>query len=135
MDGPRVLIVEDEGALANLLAQALQNEGCEVALSRDGIDCMNKVTGFAPDVIVMDIMMPRLDGIDTTRLIRRNPGYDNTVIVALSARTDPATKQEMLAAGADLFFDKPFVMSRLIGEIREAVASRAGFPWLRGRDR
>ncbi|MBU0742254.1 response regulator [bacterium] len=135
MDGMKVLIVEDEGALASLLVQALHNEGCEVALARDGIDCMNKVTGFGPDVIVMDIMMPKLDGIDTTRLIRRNHGYDSTVIVALSARTDSATKQEMLAAGADLFFDKPFVMSRLVEEIREAVATRAGFPWLRGKDR
>jgi len=135
MKGMKVLIVEDEGALASLLVQALHNENCEVALARDGIDCMNKVTGFAPDVIVMDIMMPKLDGIDTTRLIRRNSGYDSTVIVALSARTDPATKKEMLAAGADLFMEKPFVMSRLVDEIREAVASRAGFRWLKGKDR
>ena len=132
MDGPRVLIVEDEGPLASLLVQALGNEGCEVARARDGIDCMNKVAGFGPDVIVMDIMMPKLDGIDATRLIRRNPGYDSTVIVALSARTDPSTKREMLDAGADLFFDKPFVMSRLIEEIREAAGARTGLPWKRG---
>ena len=132
MDGPRVLIVEDEGALANLLVQALDNEGCEVALARDGIDCMNKITGFRPDVIIMDIMMPKLDGIDTTRLVRRNKAYDNTVIVGLSARTDLDTKTEMITAGADLFFDKPFVMSRLIEEIREAYEARVGSVWKRG---
>jgi len=135
MDGPRILIVEDEGALANLLVQALDNEGCDVALARDGIDCMNKVTGFRPDVIIMDIMMPKLDGIDTTRLIRRNKTYDNTVIVGLSARTDMDTKKEMMTAGADLFFEKPFVMSRLIEEVREAVETRAGSLWKRGHNR
>ena len=135
MQGPRVLIVEDEGALASLLVQALHNEGCEVALARDGIDCMNKITGFGPDVIIMDIMMPKLDGIDTTRLIRRNSGYDSTVIVALSARTDTETRKEMLEAGADLFFDKPFVMSRLVEEVRDAVAARAGTLWKKGLDR
>jgi DNA-binding response OmpR family regulator len=135
MDGPKVLIVEDEGALANLLVQALDNEGCEVALARDGIDCMNKVTGFRPDVIIMDIMMPKLDGIDTTRLIRRNKAYDNTVIVGLSARTDMETKMEMMTAGADLFFEKPFVMSRLIEEVREVVEVRAGSLWKRGHNR
>ncbi len=132
--GPRVLIVEDEGALANLLVQALDNEGCEVALARDGIECMNKVTGFRPDVIIMDIMIPKLDGIDTTRLLRRNRKYDDTVIVALSARTDPETKREMTAAGADLFYEKPFVMSRLIEGIRDAYAARVGSTWKRGRD-
>lgn len=135
MNGPKVLIVEDEGALANLLVQALDNEGCDVALARDGIDCMNKVTGFRPDVIIMDIMIPKLDGIDTTRLLRRNRNYDDTVIVALSARTDPETKKEMMAAGADLFFDKPFVMSRLVDEVREVFATRAGSTWKRGRNR
>ncbi len=81
----RVLIVEDEGPLASLLSQAFDNEGAVVSLASDGLDCMSKVADFKPHVIVMDIMMPRLDGIDTTRLIRRREGFGQVVIIALSA--------------------------------------------------
>ncbi len=125
MTTPRVLIVEDERPLAGLLAQAFRNEGFDVVTAGDGIDCMNKITGTAPDVIVMDIMMPKLDGIDTTRLIRRNPRYARTVIVALTARVDRQTRERMLAAGADLFVGKPFVIGRLMESVRELLASRA----------
>ena len=126
MNEPRVLIVEDEGLLVNLLSQAFRQEGFLVATAANGIECMNKIQGFRPDVIVMDIMMPRLDGIDATRLIRRQRGLDKTLIVALSARTDESTKTEMMAAGADLYMEKPFVVSQLIEHVRGHVGVRHG---------
>ena len=95
---PRVLIAEDETPLANLLSQAFADVGFKVTLACNGIECMNKLVQVNPDVVIMDIMMPKLDGIDTTRLIRRNPAYRRTVIVALTARSDPDTRQEMLKA-------------------------------------
>lgn len=118
MSLPRVLIVEDEVPLVRLLVQAFRQEGFEVATAGNGVECMNKVSGFSPDIILMDIMMPRLDGIDATRLIRRQRGLDKTFIVALSARTDAGTKEEMKAAGADLYLEKPFVVSRLMEQVR-----------------
>lgn len=123
MGGPRVLIVEDETPLVSLLSQAFRHEGFRVATAANGIECMNKVSSFKPDVIVMDIMMPRLDGIDATRLIRRHRGFEQTLIVALSARTDEAAKNEMEAAGADLYVEKPFVVGRLIERVREHLAA------------
>jgi DNA-binding response OmpR family regulator len=129
MSLPKVLIVEDEAPLANLLVHAFREEDWEVAVARDGIECMNRITGFRPDVIVMDIMMPKLDGIDTTRLIRRNPAHARTVIVALSARHDLKTREEMLAAGADLFFDKPFVMNRLVAQVHDVLVQKTGPVW------
>ncbi len=124
MPEPRVLIVEDEAPLVRLLVQAFRQEGFQVATAGNGIECMNKVSGFRPDVIVMDIMMPRLDGIDATRLIRRQRGLDKALIVALSARTDETTKAEMMAAGADLYMEKPFVVGQLIERVREHVGIR-----------
>lgn len=121
---PRILIVDDEMPLVTLLSQTFRQEGYEVALAGDGIDCMNKVASFRPDVIVMDIMMPKLDGIDTTRLIRRNRAYQSTVIVALSARTDPDTIEGMRDAGANLFMRKPFVIAKLMERVRQLVAAR-----------
>lgn len=124
MSDPRVLIVDDEAPLVRLLTQAFRQEGFRVSTAGNGIECMNKVAGFRPDVILMDIMMPRLDGIDATRLIRRQSGLDGTFVVALSARTDESTKKKMMEAGADLYLEKPFVVSRLLERIRAHLGAR-----------
>ncbi|HPF35828.1 MAG TPA: response regulator [Candidatus Krumholzibacteria bacterium] len=121
----RVLIVEDEGSLAGLVAQAFENEGYKVATASNGIECMNRLTAFRPDVIVMDIMMPRLDGIDTTRLIRRHGDFRETLIVALSAKQDERTQAAMLQAGADVFLTKPFSVRALIGTVNAHLAQQS----------
>jgi CheY-like chemotaxis protein len=125
MAAPRVLIVDDELPLVNVLSHALTNERFQVATARDGVDCMNKVSTFRPDVIVMDVMMPKLDGVDTTRLIRRNRAYADTIIVALSARADPQTRDTILQAGANHFMRKPFTISRLVDLIQRLLVARA----------
>ena len=117
----RILIVDDEVPIARLLEQTFRQEGMAVAYARDGIDCMNKVESFRPDVIIMDIMMPRLDGVETTRLIRRNRSYADTVIVALSAKADPQTRESMRDAGADLFMSKPFAIVRLVERVQKLL--------------
>ncbi len=121
----RILIVEDERPLNILLCQTFENEGFHVATASDGIDCMNKVASFQPDIIILDIMMPKLDGIDTARLIRRNRSYADTIIVALSAKADSETREWMQAAGADLFMRKPFVIARLLQRVHELLALRS----------
>jgi DNA-binding response OmpR family regulator len=122
----RVLIVDDEKPLSTLLAQAFTQEGYLVESALDGIECMNKMAGFGPDVVIMDIMMPKLDGVDTTRLIRRNRQYAPTIIVALSARSDEETRQRMKEAGANLFMRKPFVIAKLVARVARMLASRTG---------
>ena len=67
----RILIVDDEKPITTLLAQTFEQEGHLVATARDGIDCMNQMAAFRPDVVIMDIMMPKLDGVDTTRLVQK----------------------------------------------------------------
>jgi DNA-binding response OmpR family regulator len=125
MAAARVLIVDDERPLTSLLGYAFQNEGYEVTTARDGIDCMNKVASFRPDVIIIDIMMPKLDGIDAVRLIRRNRSYSGTIIVALSAKTDPVTREKMREAGADLYMRKPFVVAKLVERVQQLVSTRS----------
>jgi len=126
MEKHRVLIVEDEAPLVSLLVRTFSEEGFEVATAGDGIDCMNKVATFLPDVIIMDIMMPKLDGIDATRLLRWNREYADTLIVALSARSDHEIREQMRKAGADLYMTKPFVISHLVGRVKELLEVRAG---------
>jgi two-component system response regulator MprA len=121
----RVLIVDDEVPVATLLEQALRDEGYEVAVAADGMEAMNRVHAFRPDVVIMDIMMPRLDGVQTTRLLRRNRSHADTVVIALSARTDAAARDAMRDAGADLYMRKPFTISRLVEHLRTLLDERA----------
>lgn len=125
MAATRILIVDDEVRLTTLLRYTFKQEGFQVAMARDGIDCMNKVASFSPDVIVMDIMMPKLDGVDTTRLIRRNRSYNDTIIVALSAKSDIVTRQRMRDAGANAFLRKPFVIAKLVARINQLLRARS----------
>ena len=116
---------DDEKPLSVLLAQTFEQDGHQVTTAQDGIDCMNKMAHFQPDVVIMDIMMPKLDGIDTTRLIRRNRSYANTIVVALSARADEETRQKMKDAGANLFMRKPFAIAKLVDRVNKLLATRS----------
>lgn len=120
----RILIVDDEAPMARLLEQALRDEGYEVAHAGDGMDAMNRLHAFRPDVVIMDIMMPRLDGVQATRLLRRNRSYADTVVIALSARTDTAVRDAMREAGADLYMRKPFTIARLVEHVRALLDRR-----------
>lgn len=122
----RILVVDDEKPISNLLSQTFEQEGYEVANAFDGIECMNKMATFRPDVVIMDIMMPKLDGVDTTRLIRRNRSYSETIVVALSARSDEETRQRMKDAGANLFMKKPFVIAKLLARVSRMLEIRSG---------
>ncbi len=122
----RILIVDDEKPITTLLTQTFEQEGHQVLTANNGIDCMNKMSSFRPDVVIMDIMMPKLDGVDTTRLIRRNQNYGDTVIVALSAKGDQESRNNMREAGANLFMRKPFVIAKLVARVNQILTTRSG---------
>ncbi|PIV81652.1 two-component system response regulator [bacterium CG17_big_fil_post_rev_8_21_14_2_50_64_8] len=122
----RILIVDDEQPLVNLLTQAFRQEGHRTMTASNGIDCMNRMASFRPDVVIMDIMMPKLDGIDTTRLIRRNRSYAGTTIIALSAKSDEETRAKMKEAGAALFMRKPFSVMKLVERVGRMLAPDPG---------
>jgi two-component system response regulator MprA len=121
----RILIVDDDAPVATLLEHALRQEGYDVVRAEDGMDAMNRLHACKPDVVIMDVMMPRLDGVQTTRLIRRNRTYADTVIIALSARTDEVAREAMREAGANLYMRKPFTIARLVAYVRELLDARA----------
>lgn len=121
MPAPAVLVVDDEQPLARILSFAFQNEGCVVDVAADGIDCMNRIGRSRPDVVLMDIMMPRLDGLETIRLLRQNRAHRDLVIVAMSARGGAELEALALAAGADLFIAKPFEIGQTIDVIMGLV--------------
>ena len=124
LTGVKVLIIDDSKTIRRTAETLLTKAGCSVITAADGFEALGKIVDDRPDLIFVDIMMPRLDGVDTTRLIRRNRNYAGTVVVALSARADEETRQKMKEAGANLFMRKPFVIAKLVDRVARMLAAR-----------
>jgi two-component system response regulator MprA len=119
---PRALVVDDDRAVRESLRRSLEFNGYDVALATDGAEALVAVGAAAPDVVVMDVMMPRLDGIETTRALR-TAGNDVPILV-LTARDAVGDRVEGLDAGADDYLTKPFDLQELLARLR-ALLRRA----------
>ncbi|CAN5685681.1 response regulator transcription factor [soil metagenome] len=113
---PRVLVVDDDRAVRESLRRSLEFNGYDVHLAGDGAEALAGIGGVAPDVVVMDVMMPRLDGLETTRALR-SAGNDVPIIV-LTARDAVGDRVEGLDAGADDYLAKPFALPELLARLR-----------------
>jgi two-component system response regulator MprA len=112
----RVLLVEDDRGVRESLARALSLEGYEVETTPDGIEAMQVVDKLAPDVIVLDVMMPVMDGLEVARRIRSRG--DRTPILMLTARHEVTDRVAGLDAGADDYLVKPFALDELLARLR-----------------
>ena len=118
----RVLVVDDDHAVRESLRRSLAFNGYDVHLAADGAEALAGIGAIAPDVVVMDVMMPKLDGLETTRALR-TAGNDVPVIV-LTARDAVGDRVEGLDAGADDYLTKPFALEELLARLR-ALLRRA----------
>ncbi len=116
-DAPsRVLVVDDDRAVRESLRRSLEFNGYEVALANDGAEALASIAGRTPDALVIDVMMPRLDGIEATRALR-TAGNDLPILV-LTARDSVGDRVEGLDAGADDYLTKPFALEELLARLR-----------------
>ena len=123
-DAPRVLVVDDEAMLADLLSQALRHEGWETATAKDGLDALAKATSFQPDVVILDVQMPRMDGLETLKRLRaRDPELP---VLFLTARDAVADRVQGLRAGADDYVTKPFDPDEVAARIHAVLRRAAG---------
>jgi two-component system, OmpR family, response regulator MprA len=113
---PHVLVVEDDRAVRESLRRSLEFNGYQVSLAEDGAEALAGISGINPDAVVMDVMMPRLDGIETTRALR-TAGNDLPILV-LTARDSVGDRVEGLDAGADDYLTKPFALDELLARLR-----------------
>ena len=113
---PRVLVVDDDRAVRDSLRRSLEFNGYEVALAGDGAEALASIARTPPDVVVLDVMMPRLDGIETTKALRSS-GNDLPILV-LTARDSVGDRVEGLDAGADDYLTKPFALDELLARLR-----------------
>ena len=113
---PRVLVVDDDRAVRESLRRSLEFNGYEVSLASDGAEALAGIAGVGPDVVIMDVMMPRLDGLEATRALRA-AGNDVPILV-LTARDAVGDRVEGLDAGADDYLTKPFALQELLARLR-----------------
>jgi two-component system OmpR family response regulator len=123
--GRRILVVDDEESLRDLVTTALEFVGHEVEVAVDGLDALTRVPEVAPDLVVLDVTMPHVDGIEVCRRLRADG--DHTPVIFLTARDTPAEVVDALAAGGDDHLAKPFNLQVLIARI-DAVLRRADAP-------
>ncbi|MFL5900857.1 MAG: response regulator transcription factor [Solirubrobacterales bacterium] len=117
----RVLVVEDDAEIANVLRRSLRQEGYEVKTSADGVDALDIATGFVPDLVVLDLGLPRLDGIEVCRRLRAE---GDVPILMLTARAETEDRVGGLDSGADDYLVKPFERTELLARIRALLRRR-----------
>jgi two-component system, OmpR family, response regulator MprA len=119
---PRVLVVEDDDAIAQVLQRSLRMEGYDVRIAGDGVAALDEVHAFLPDLMILDLGLPGLDGVDVAKTLRQ--AGDDTPILVLTARDGVEARVEGLDAGADDYLVKPFERQELLARLRALLRRR-----------
>ena len=117
----KILIVDDEPDIVEFITYNLKNKGYLIAAARDGVEAVRKAKDFRPDLILLDIMMPNKDGIETIKELRNLPEFDDTAIIFLTALSDEKYEIEGLKLGADDYIAKPIKPELLASRIGSAL--------------
>lgn len=114
MTGIKVMVIDDSNTIRRSAELFLKAAGCEVILAEDGFDALGKIAEQHPDVIFVDIMMPRLDGYQTCALIKRNDRFNATPVIMLSSKDGLFDRARGRMAGSDQYLTKPFTQESLV---------------------
>jgi len=121
---PKILVVEDDADLLHMIKTMLATIG-EVTLAKDGMEALDLLkTGFKPDVIVTDLMMPRMDGLTLAKTLKDDPALGNLPLVMLTAKSGPMDMITGINAGARHYVTKPFKAADLIDKVKKALVAR-----------
>jgi two-component system response regulator MprA len=118
----RIMVVDDDRSVRESLRRSLEFNGYEVAVANDGVEALARINQVGPDAMIVDVMMPRLDGIETTRALRA-AGNDVPILV-LTARDAVSDRVDGLDAGADDYLAKPFALEELLARVRAMLRRR-----------
>ncbi|MEZ5558474.1 MAG: twitching motility response regulator PilG [Pseudomonadales bacterium] len=119
--GVKVLVIDDSKTIRRSAENLLTKEGYDVITAIDGFDALAKIADSRPEIIFVDIMMPRLDGYQTCALIKNNSEFKSTPVVMLSSKDGLFDKAKGRIVGSDRYITKPFSKEELLGTIRTLV--------------
>jgi len=119
--GLKVMVIDDSKTIRRTAETLLKKEGCAVVTATDGFEALAKIADEKPDIIFVDIMMPRLDGYQTCALIKNNQVFKRTPVVMLSSKDGLFDRARGRIVGSDQYLTKPFTKDELLGAIREHV--------------
>jgi len=122
--GLKVMVIDDSNTIRRSAEIFLGQAGCVVILAEDGFDALAKITDHQPDVIFVDIMMPRLDGYQTCALIKKNAQFSSTPVIMLSSKDGLFDRARGHMVGSDRYLTKPFTREALIEAAGACVAAR-----------
>lgn len=122
LSGVKVMVIDDSNTIRRSAEIFLLQAGCEVILAEDGFDALAKIADHQPDVIFVDIMMPRLDGYQTCALIKKNSRFRSTPVIMLSSKDGLFDRARGRIVGSEHYLTKPFTKDELLGAIRSHVA-------------
>ncbi len=121
LHGVKILIVDDSKTIRRTAETLLSKEGCQVFTAIDGFDALSKIADHQPDVIFVDIMMPRLDGYQTCSLIKHNKVFKNTPVIMLSSKDGLFDRARGRIVGSEQYLTKPFTKDELLGAISNQI--------------
>jgi len=122
-EGLKVMVIDDSKTIRRTAETLLKKVGCDVTTAVDGFDALAKIAETRPNIIFVDIMMPRLDGYQTCALIKNNSTFKSTPVIMLSSKDGLFDKARGRIVGSDQYLTKPFSKEELLGAIKTHVTS------------
>ncbi len=122
MRSKRVLVVEDDAAIIELLRFLLEQEGFEVEVAKDGLEALDKMEVWMPDLVLLDLRLPKLEGMDVLWEMRQNPKWNNVPVIIISVDPSPQTMLQGWRLGVDSYFIKPFDPDELVRVVRRIIS-------------
>ena len=121
LNGLKILVVDDSKTIRRTAETLLSKEGCQVFTAIDGFDALSKIADHQPDMIFVDIMMPRLDGYETCSLIKNNKVFKQTPVIMLSSKDGLFDRARGRIVGSEQYLTKPFTKDELLGAISNQI--------------
>jgi twitching motility two-component system response regulator PilG len=121
LSGLKILVIDDSKTIRRTAETLLTKEGCQVFTAIDGFDALSKIADHQPDLIFVDIMMPRLDGYETCSLIKHNKTFKDTPVIMLSSKDGLFDRARGRIVGSEQYLTKPFTKDELLGAITNQI--------------
>ena len=121
LSGLKILVIDDSKTIRRTAETLLTKEGCQVFTAIDGFDALSKIADHQPDLIFVDIMMPRLDGYETCSLIKHNKTFKETPVIMLSSKDGLFDRARGRIVGSEQYLTKPFTKDELLGAISNQI--------------